>query len=306
VIYAAPGSSFEAVVNGYATGLATVRARILDNAGATVYGPSTTGVAELVAGSGSYVVTLTAPSTAGQYSVGWDTGSVSPTTWTTEDLVVTATTPGGGLPSGYDLCTVADVKSSLELTTTDNDTLIQSLITAASYAIPQRYQREFIGPTGGTRSFAVGRYGRLVDLAPYDLRSGGTLTLHPEESATALTLDQDYVLLPDGGHPLGGTYLKARLSSRLVFNSTLYREFGQARLRVTGNWGTAAPSSAVDETIKRGAVLTVSSWMDRAVAEFALGEGGDGRALRPDRFGTYAIPSAAHSLLMPWGRIGTA
>lgn len=201
-----------------------------------------------------------------------------------------------------DLCSVADVKASLELTTDDHDALIADLIMAASAVIPQRYQRELIGETGGTRTFAVRE--RLVDLAPYDLRAGATVTLHPEEGGQALTADQDYVLLPEGGARLGGSYQRLRLSSRLVLDSTLAQEFGHARLQIAGDWGCYAGTATLDESLRRGAVLTVSSWMDRAVAEYAMAAD-EGRALRPDNFGSYAIPAAAHSIFLPWARIGT-
>ena len=197
------------------------------------------------------------------------------------------------------LCSVEDVKSSLELTTSDYDDLIANLVTAASFAIPQRYQREFAPVSGGTRTFSV--CSRLIDLAPYDLRSG-TLTLHPEETATVLVENSDYVLLPQGGARVGGTYQRLRLSSRLVLNSNLYREFGEARLQIAGNWGPAT----IDPAVTRAAVLTVSSWLDRAVAAYAVNPlADDGREIRPDRFVNYAIPQAAHSILMPWSRLGT-
>lgn len=201
------------------------------------------------------------------------------------------------------LCSVDDVQTALESPNADED-LIQALINSASSAIAQRYQREFVGPTGGTRSFPVRE--RLVDLAPYDLRgTTAAVTLHPEEAAQALTLNGDYMLLPEGGSRLGGTYMQIRLSGRLVLNSTLYREFGQARLQVAGDWGLFS-AGAVDESVKRACALTVASWLDRAVAEYALSPlSEDGRLMRPDQFGTYAIPSSAHSLLSPWGRLGT-
>lgn len=199
------------------------------------------------------------------------------------------------------LCSVDDVKHSLELTTTNTDDLIQGLIGAASVAFGQRYQREFTETTGGTRYF--GLRDRLLDLAPYDLRTVTSMTLHPEESPVTLTADADYMLMPQGGHPLGDTYQQVRFSRRLRFISTVAREFGEARVRIVGDWGIfgAVP---VSEDVRRAAVLTVSSWMDRAVSEYsALIE--EGRELRPDRAATWAIPYAAHTLLLPWARLGT-
>lgn len=198
------------------------------------------------------------------------------------------------------LCSADEVKGYLELTTTDSDELIEAAVLAASSILPERYQREFVGPTGGTRTFAV--RSRLVDLAPYDLRTVGAVTLHPEETSQTLVENSDFMVRPVGGFRLGGTYLHIRLSPRLELNSTVMREFGEARLQVAGDWGCFA--GAIDPSIRRAAVLTAASWVDRAVADYGMA-GEDPRELRPDRFGSYAIPWAAHAILSPWGRLGT-
>jgi len=199
------------------------------------------------------------------------------------------------------LCSVDDVKSALELSTAASDDLILGLCVAVAPAFASRCQREFIGPTGGTRSF--GLRDRLLDLAPNDLRSVTTMTLHPEESPQVLVADSDYLLLPQGGASLGDTYQQIRFSSRLSFVSTVAREFGEARLRIVGNWGCFG-SVPVAEEVRRAAVLTVSSWLDRAASEYAA-DGGFAREIAPDRSATWAIPAAAWSLLMPWARLGT-
>jgi hypothetical protein len=205
------------------------------------------------------------------------------------------------LLGGELLCSVDDVKNYLEVTNTDSDDLILDSIVAASSILPERYQREFVGPTGGTRTFAL--RSRLLDLAPYDLRSATSVTLHPEETATALTANSDYELRPVGGARLGGTYLHIALSPRLNLSSTVAREFGHARLQVIGNWGCFS-TGAVDASVKRAAVITAASWTDRAIAEYALA-GEEPREVRPDRFATYGVPAAAHGILALWGRLGT-
>jgi hypothetical protein len=199
------------------------------------------------------------------------------------------------------LCSVDDVKGYLELTTNDSDDLILQSIVAASSIIPERYQREFIGPSGGTRTFSARGY--LVDLAPYDLRTVTSVTMHPEETAQALVVDSDYLLRPQGGFRLGGTYWHIRLSPRVNLSSTVFREFGEARLQVIGDWGCFS-ASAVDASVKRAAIFTAAAWTDRAVADYGLA-GEEPRELRPDRFATYGIPAAAHAILYPWGRLGT-
>ncbi len=90
-ITTAPGASFEAVAE-FATGLTgTIGVRIVDNAGATTVARATAGIHEYPAASGVYYVSLTAPSTAGQYSVLWDNGATTPGNVATEDLIVTYT-----------------------------------------------------------------------------------------------------------------------------------------------------------------------------------------------------------------------
>lgn len=87
---AAPSSTFEATTSGFASGLTgTIGVRILDNAGVTTTARVTAGIAEYPASSGVYYVSLTAPSTAGQYTILWDNGSTTPGNIAIEDLVVT-------------------------------------------------------------------------------------------------------------------------------------------------------------------------------------------------------------------------
>lgn len=205
-----------------------------------------------------------------------------------------------------DLCDVDDVKLALDMTTTNYDELIESLIPAASAALAQRYQREFIGPgsndSGGTRTVRV--MGLLVDLSPWDLRTVGSVVLHPEESVQVLTQNSDYALQPVGGARLGGSYQQIRLSGRLALGtSTMAQEFGYAQLQVAGDWGCFGGTVTVPEDVRRACVLTVASWMDRGAAEYGMG-GDGGREMVPDRQATYAIPASAHALLQPWGRVG--
>jgi hypothetical protein len=85
-----PGASYEAVADGFITGLTgTIGVRIRDNQGGDALARTTAGIAEDLTGSGVYRVTLTAPSLPGQYTIVWDDGG-APTSYATESLLVGA------------------------------------------------------------------------------------------------------------------------------------------------------------------------------------------------------------------------
>lgn len=101
MIYSAPSTAFEAVADGYATGLAgTIGVRVRDNAGADAVARTTAGIVEDIAGSGIYRASITAPASAGQFTVVWDDATGVPSGFATEDLVVTYTAPGPAIPAG--------------------------------------------------------------------------------------------------------------------------------------------------------------------------------------------------------------
>jgi hypothetical protein len=91
---AAPGEQFEEVAGNQPSGLAgVIGVRIVDNTGTTVDPRRTAGITEQPAGSGIYVVVLTAPVMTGQYSIIWDTdplGNLTPANSTIHSLTVVA------------------------------------------------------------------------------------------------------------------------------------------------------------------------------------------------------------------------
>jgi hypothetical protein len=139
VIYAPPGSSQEIVTSGFATGLAgTIGYRVRDNQGNDSIARTTTGIVEDIAGSGIYRATITAPATAGQYTIVWDSGSG---VYATEELVVTYTTPTGSTGPLY--ITRAQLKSTQTMGTTYADADVDAAIIAACRAIENTCQRRF-------------------------------------------------------------------------------------------------------------------------------------------------------------------
>ena len=200
--------------------------------------------------------------------------------------------------ASQDLCSLTDVRSEAEIPASDTsrDTLIGGLITAASDAIMKEVDREFApASTGVTRRFRVDNYG--LNLAPYDLRSVTTMTLHPEStSPQTLTANTDYELTPVNSS--SGTFQSVRFSSYrsdLLVSDHTYR-FGFAQVDITGNWGFAS----VPTVVNRAAVLTVLAWIRRDVA--ALGLSNDFDVSQPQSPTTFGIPYEARRLLASYYR----
>lgn len=117
------GRSFEATLAGAPTGLTgTLGIQILDNTGNVTTPRQSAGIAENPVGSGFYAVTLTAPPSAGQYSLFWDTGAVGPSTTASEELVVSRPIADG--LSFADLRSELDDLIGLDLTPTERDRLL--------------------------------------------------------------------------------------------------------------------------------------------------------------------------------------
>lgn len=116
--YATPGATFTVRFDGFPTGLAGVfGAQILDADDAVVTARATTGIVESPAGSGSYLVTRTAPAVAGDYTVFADSGAITPGTTAGEQLQVTYT-PLSPAPTDA-FATADDLAARLGLTLTD-------------------------------------------------------------------------------------------------------------------------------------------------------------------------------------------
>jgi hypothetical protein len=184
VITVAPSTAFEAVAQ-FDTGLTgTLGVRLIDNAGATTIARATAGIAEYPAGSGIYEVTLTAPGTAGQYSIVWDDG----TNYAPEDLLVTATV-SAALSSSNVYVTSAEVKSSLDASgTTYMDDDVDDAINAASRAIDEACGQRFF-PSTETRVYTVPCHpSRWYVQQVY---GHGDLEIDPLNALTSLKVDKD-------------------------------------------------------------------------------------------------------------------
>jgi len=204
-----------------------------------------------------------------------------------------------------DLVTRAEVRTALELPASDTtrDALIDSLISTYSYAVMDEVDREFAPITGSvgtpeTRRFRLSFGEYRLDLAPYDLATISTVTLHPESTApVALDVTRQYQ-----GHPIvkqDGVYTSIQFSSIMtgVFTSQTAINFGYVLVDVSGVWGF--PS--VPNPVKQATIIAVTSAMRRDITQFDLSidEGG---SIRPDSVGTFGLPPASRRLLSPYRR----
>lgn len=91
ILYASPGSSFEATFDSVYTGGATeFRISIIDTpTGDYFLEPTSVGIYEMPEGSGIYAWSGTAPPTTGQYAIYWDDGGDPAEIYAVEDFIVT-------------------------------------------------------------------------------------------------------------------------------------------------------------------------------------------------------------------------
>lgn len=202
-------------------------------------------------------------------------------------------------PVSADMTTLDEVKQQLEIRTDERDPVVAMLISAASEAINQRCRRELTPrSTAVARTFAV--RSKTLSLRPYDLRSVSALVFDPSGVNVTLTA-ADYRLGPAGGWSLTGTFTRVQLARSFALHGTALAEFGEADLRVTGDWG-AWDTPDVPEAVRRACIVTVGSWIDRAVAEYGdLVEEQPG--VTAARARTWAVPSAAYDLLLGAGLV---
>ena len=208
--------------------------------------------------------------------------------------------------AAQDLCSLSDVRAFLELPAGDTgrDTLISATITPISDAIARYCDREFVATASATRTFTLPVGQRVLDLAPYELRTVTTLRLHPEEaSPETLTATQDYQLLPMPTRH--GTYLKVRFSADLttLHDGDSAKYFGYSQVSIAGAWGM----SAVPADVKQAAIIATASSLRRDVPALDLGDVlAEPRQMTPDRPVNYALPAASLRMLGPYRRVGMA
>lgn len=211
-----------------------------------------------------------------------------------------------------DLVSLAEVREHLQMPTaeTEQDAVIQSLITRVSKAITRQYRREFVppnpNPPAAPRRLKVpyellsDRLGRArfyrCELGPYDLQSATSVRLHPETaSPTTLVAGTDFVFEPVVKDP-EGVFTWVRLSAWVPIFSTTAQRFGFAYLDIDGTWGFPA----VPDDVKEACILAVVMHIRGEVQGF-------GSALQPNSLGSdvnaaEALPPGVRGLLAPYRR----
>lgn len=237
--YEKPGATFYADTE-LATGLAgTVGVQILNGDGTVHTARVTAGISEAPSGSGHYVVSLTAPSTADDYTLAWDDGSGN---WKFETLTVTYTPLSAATSPNY--ITEAEVKATLTLDgTTFADADVVRAVDAANAAVDQLFGRSFsLDGAASDRYYPVRRRHESV-LPIHDLTRTTTISVAVDANGdgifeTALVENTDYVLNPLNAEADGLPFEEiAMLKSFLPL--------GRRRVKVTGTFGWPAVPSQI-------------------------------------------------------------
>lgn len=276
------------------------RMRLAASSSATFKVDATASIVSPTAGTVQYDWAAVDTDTAGEYVCWWQVIFPSNRKQDAPEgiIIISSHAPG----STVDLCTIADVGVAFSLPTPTDDQLVQTLITAASRAIMARYNREFTPQAdAATRTYRVDN--GIVDLVAHDLRAATTVTLDPNGTPKVLAAGTDYKLLPINGSSLG-TFTHVALSRQLTVSSSTTTNFGFGELQILGNFG-AFSTATVPEDIRRAAVETVGSWIDRAASQYASQPslGDQSFAARPDRFSGWGIPATAHRILSQYERV---
>ena len=203
-------------------------------------------------------------------------------------------------PQAGALTTLEEAKEQLEIATAQRENLLRMLVPAASAAIADRCHRE-LAPRVASATRSVRARARVFSLAPYDLRALTTVRVDPAGAADTLAA-ADYQLA--GPHPLTGTVQALKLARGVALEAyTAFSEFGEVEVELQGSWG-AWNTEDVPDSVRRACVVTVGSWLDRAVAEYGAGVAEEtDSGLVPVRARTWGIPRTAYDLLQNAGLI---
>lgn len=151
------------------------------------------------------------------------------------------------------LVTLGEAKAFLDIDEDkkDDDDLLTSYVLGVTRSFRNFTNREFEPTDAEERAFAH-RGGRLLDVAPYDLRSVSEVRTGIETTAPSTLAATDYRLRPLP--PRDGVFKWLR------FNT----DPGEGEVAIKGDWGF----EAVPEDVKHWALTQISLWLKREVQAF--------------------------------------
>jgi hypothetical protein len=269
-MYVNPGTSYEAVLNDGVTGLVgDLELATLDNVGGTTQAYDTAAIEEIA--HGVYSAIRTAPAVAGQYSLVWKLSSTGDIRGVDDLTVTTDVVPGVILGSGDLYITRDQLKSMLDLTSTDfEDTAIDIAIAAACRAIDGYTGHRYYQMTA-TRYFTANPL--EVELFIDDLITATSVTVDQDGDGTYdLTwVEGTDFLLDPANAPLEGRpkrSLLIRQSGGFTYprgNRWFFESFGQRfpryerAVKIVGTWGWPA----VPPQVTQAAVFIANRFLER-------------------------------------------
>lgn len=257
----APGATFEAWKDGYATGLTgTLGVRIKTAAGASFLARTTTGITEDV--TGVYKRSFTAPTTQGDYVLVWD----DTTTFKADSFTVSYSSPATVAATGRDLCSLTDVTAIVPGYTAGDDAptdaVLQRLLSEQSRDAMERCGREVTPITTGssTRLFdTTEAFYRRRKLKIGDAATVTAVTVQDTAGATIQTLTAtQYALQPrvrEDWQPYSTVWFLPTTGTPPDWVWWT----GPAVIAVTGTWGFPLVPTTLKDAVAR---LTVVRYLN--------------------------------------------
>ena len=244
MIEVAASATYEVSIDWGSTG-ATLGVRVVDNAGNTTVA-RVTGFTEYPASSGVYYKGgLTAPGTAGQYTLIFDDdgGTAAIGHIATEDLIVTSTSTTSVGGSGNLYVTRSEVKTALSISSTTYDTRIDSIVIAVSRAIDEIQKTRYF-ETSETRYYTAD--GAYRDLQIDDLTTLTSVTMDMAGTgsySTTLTNGTHFSLEPINNPLESKPYRTIALKPQSGQYWSPYRN----GIKVVGSFGWSAIPAAINQ-----------------------------------------------------------
>lgn len=198
-----------------------------------------------------------------------------------------------GMPLKMDYATTADVKAHLGITTSNDDAVIATCVTAASSFIDGRTSSVFGNETGTTRIFDTDG-GTTFDL-PFPIRAVTTMKIRPFTGQAQIVVPSTDFFLENDTRPYGWPYDRISLTPYPTAIARL--GWGYQSLEITGDFGWAAVPAEI-----KLATIAIAGGFYKTRGARGEDTGPDGNTISPGS----AIPRSALRLIEPYVRIHVA